>query len=189
MIPIPLEAGICGICRDWLPEELNYVSYSSYGDLEKPGCCPQLRCCAQNVHSACLIKELVRKCPDWGKGHGCVSMGCPFCSEKLDESLACEAVCTDLMYKISLMSGGLLEAFKVGEMERTPWAEVKQDMDIAQEVSGNEERAASPIEAYWQPSSVGQGHVAEDVRDDSQLEAGMFDIDFQPDWEYYGRIR
>ena len=116
-------------------------------------------------------------------------MGCPFCSEKLDESLACEAVCTDLMYKISLMSGGLLEAFKVGEMERTPWAEVKQDMDIAQEVSGNEERAASPIEAYWQPSSVGQGHVAEDVRDDSQLEAGMFDIDFQPDWEYYGRIR
>lgn len=67
MIPIPTEndGEICGICRSWLPEYPDYQYYGDNADLETPGCCPWLPCCAQNVHGACLVKELVRQCPDY----------------------------------------------------------------------------------------------------------------------------
>jgi len=189
MISITLEDGVCGICRDWLPEEPDYVYHSKEGDLERPGCCVQLNCCNQNVHGACLVKELVRLCPNWGQGHGCVNMGCPFCAERLDQDLVCEAVCTDLMHKFSLMPGSLLKAFKKGELERAPWAEAGEYIVTNEVGYGNGKRTMSAVENNWPAFGVEPDFVAKKVRYDSQLEGTIFDMEIQPEWEYYGSLR
>lgn len=189
MIPITFEDGVCGICRDWLPEEPDYVYHSKEGDLDLPGCCVQLKCCNQNVHGACVVKELVRLCPNWGQGHGCVNMGCPFCAERLDQDLVCEAVCTDLLHKISLMSGGQLQAFKMGEMECAPWAEIGKDIGTNEIGYGKGKPTMNAVDDEWPLFGVEPERVAQNVRHDSQLEAAMFDMEFQPEWEYYGNLR